>query len=103
MSVVNVNSSNFHDEVIASQLPVLVDFWAPWCNPCRMFAPVLEQVAQENSDKVKVAKINVDEEPELAGQFGVMSIPTLILVRQGQVVSQSVGAISKNQVEAMFH
>lgn len=102
MSIVHVDSSNFHDEVLDSRLPVLVDFWAPWCGPCRMFSPVLDQVAQENPDQVKIAKINVDEEPELAGQFGVMSIPTLVLVRQGQVVSQSVGAVSKQQVEAMF-
>ena len=103
MSIINVNSSNFHNQVIVSQLPVLVDFWAPWCSPCRMLAPVLEQVAQENPDKIKIAKINVDEEPELAGRFEIMSIPTLILIRQGEVVSRSVGAISKNQVEAMFH
>ncbi len=102
MSVINVTSSNFHDEVISSQIPVLVDFWAPWCGPCRMFSPVLDQVAQENPDTIKIAKVNVDEEPELAGQFGVMSIPTVVLVKQGQVVSQSVGAMSKHQVEAMI-
>lgn len=102
MSVIHVNASNFHNEVISSQIPVLVDFWAPWCGPCRMFSPVLDQVAQENPDTIKVAKINVDEEPELAGQFGVMSIPTVVLVKQGQVVSQSVGALNKHQVEAMI-
>ena len=102
MSVINVTASNFHDEVISSQIPVLVDFWAPWCGPCRMFSPVLDQVAQENPDTIKIAKVNVDEEPELAGQFGVMSIPTVVLVKQGQVVSQSVGAMSKHQVEAMI-
>ena len=102
MSVINVTASNFHDEVISSQIPVLVDFWAPWCGPCRMFSPVLDQVAQENPDTIKIAKVNVDEDPELAGQFGVMSIPTVVLVKQGQVVSQSVGAMSKHQVEAMI-
>lgn len=102
MSVINVTAANFHDEVVSSQIPVLVDFWAPWCGPCRMFSPVLDQVAQENPDTIKIAKVNVDEEPELAGQFGVMSIPTVVLVKQGQVVSQSVGAMSKRQVEAMI-
>ena len=102
MSVIHANSSNFHDQVILSRLPVLVDFWAPWCSPCRMLSPVLEQIAQENSQKIKIVKINVDEEPDLAGRFGIMSIPTLVLVRHGEVISKSVGAISKDQVEAMF-
>ena len=81
MSAININKSNFQNEVMNSDKPVLLDFWAPWCGPCRMVVPIVEEIARERSD-IKVGKINVDENPELAGQFGVMSIPTLVVMKK---------------------
>ena len=101
MSAIQVNKNNFQEEVLSSDKPVLVDFWASWCGPCRMVAPVLEEIANERSD-VKVCKINVDEEPELASRYNVMSIPTLLVMREGQVVNQSVGAKPKSQILSML-
>ena len=101
MSAVHINKQNFQEEVIQSDKPVLLDFWAPWCGPCRMVGPILDEIARERSD-IKVAKINVDEEGELAMQFRVMSIPTLVVMKNGQVVSQSAGARPKSQILAML-
>ena len=101
MSAMQVNKNNFQDEVLNSDKPVLVDFWASWCGPCRMVAPVLEEIAAERSD-VKVCKINVDEEPELASRYNVMSIPTLLVVKEGQVVNQAVGARPKSQILSLL-
>jgi len=101
MSAVNINSSNFHNEVLLSDKPVLLDFWAPWCGPCRMVVPIVEEIARERSD-IKVGKINVDEQPELASRFGVMSIPTLVVMKDGKVVSQSAGAKPKSAILAML-
>ena len=101
MSIIHINKNNFHEEVISSDKPVLLDFWAPWCGPCRLLAPILDQVAEERED-IKVVKVNVDEEPELAGQFRVYSIPTLAVVRDGQLVNQMVGARPKHQILGMF-
>jgi len=101
MSAINVNKNNFQEEVLNSDVPVLVDFWAPWCGPCRMVAPVLEEIAGERSD-IKVVKINVDEEMELAAQFRVASIPTLLVFKKGQVVNQSVGARPKRDILALL-
>lgn len=101
MSAINVNKNNFHEEVIGSDRPVLVDFWASWCGPCRMVVPIVEQIAEERPD-IKVVKINVDDEPELASQFRVMSIPTLVVFRDGAVVNQAVGARSKDAILAML-
>lgn len=98
MSVGKVTVGNFELEVMKSATPVLVDFWAEWCGPCKMIAPVLEDVADELSGKLKVVKVNVDESPELAGQFGIMSIPTLLLFKNGDVVKQLVGAMGKAQI-----
>ena len=101
MSAMQVNKNNFQDEVLNSDKPVLVDFWASWCGPCRMVAPILEEIAAERSD-VKVCKINVDEEPELASRYKVMSSPTLLVVKEGQVVNQAVGARPKSQILSLL-
>ena len=101
MSAVNVNNYNFQDEVMNENKKVLLDFWAPWCGPCRMVVPIVEEIARERSD-IKVAKINVDEEVELASKFGIMSIPTLMVMENGQVVNKALGARSKNAILAML-
>lgn len=98
---INITKDNFQTEVANSALPVLVDFWASWCGPCRMLAPVIDELALERTD-IKVGKVNVDDEPELARQFGVMSIPTLIVFENGQVKNQSVGVVPKETIEGML-
>lgn len=97
MSVLHINKSNFEQEVLNSDKPVLVDFWATWCGPCRMIAPFIDEIANERSD-IKVAKINVDEDPELAVQYQVMSIPMLLVIKDGKVVNQAVGAMPKEKI-----
>ena len=101
MSVTNINKNNFQNEVLNSEKPVLLDFWAPWCGPCRMVSPIVDEIAAERGD-IKVGKVNVDEQPELAAQFGVMSIPTLVVMKGGKVVNQMVGARPKSQILAML-
>ena len=101
MSVTNINKNNFRNEVLNSEKPVLLDFWASWCGPCRMVSPIVDEIAAERGD-IKVGKVNVDEERELAGQFGVMSIPTLVVIKGGKVVNQMVGARPKSQILAML-
>lgn len=101
MSVIHIDRNNFQREVLDSDRPVLLDFWAPWCTPCRMVGPILDEIAGERSD-VKVAKINIDEQPELAGQFGVMSIPTLMVMKEGRIVQQAAGARPKAQILSML-
>lgn len=102
MAELKITRENFENEVMKSDIPVLIDFWAPWCGPCRMMGPIIEQLADEYEGKAKVGKVNVDEEGELSQAFGVMSIPTIVLVKDGKVVRQAVGARPKAEVEAML-
>lgn len=101
MAVLTITKENFEEEVLKSDKPVLIDFWATWCGPCRMVGPVIEQIAEEHPE-IKVGKINVDEQTELAGAFHVMSIPTLMAVKDGKVVNQSVGVQPKAQILALL-
>ena len=101
MSTFHITAENFEKEVLGSDRPVLVDFWASWCGPCRMVGPILDEIAEERED-IKVCKINVDEEPELASEYRIMSIPSLMVMKDGQIVSQSVGAKPKAQILAML-
>ncbi|MGN0243626.1 MAG: thioredoxin [Lachnospiraceae bacterium] len=102
MTELKITSGNFENEVMKSDIPVLIDFWASWCAPCKMMLPVVAQLAEEYAGKVKVGKVNVDEEPELARQFQVMSIPMFAVVKDGKVVNQMIGARPKSELEAML-
>ncbi len=102
MAEITVTKENFEAEVMQSQLPVLVDFWASWCGPCKMLAPVVAQIADEYEGKVKVGKVNVDEQPELAREYGIASIPTLVLFKGGKIENTSVGFVPKEQIEGML-
>lgn len=95
----NITGTNFADEVIASDVPVIVDFWAEWCAPCHQLAPVLDAIAQERGDSIKVVKVNIDEEPELASRYGVVSIPTIILFKEGEAGAAAIGAQPKPMLE----
>ena len=101
MSVINITLENFEAEVIKSEIPVLVDFWAPWCGPCRMLSPVVDEIANEKTD-IKVGKVNVDEQEELAMRFGIMSIPTLIVFKNGEAVKKTMGVQSKAAILGLF-
>ena len=102
MSALNINRANFHNEVIESEKPVLLDFWAPWCGPCRAVVPLIDEIARERED-IKVVKVNIDEEPELAREYRVMSIPTLMVMREGKVVKKASGAKPKAQILEMLN
>ena len=101
MSAININKNNFQNEVLNSDKPVLLDFWASWCAPCRMVVPIVEEIASERRD-IKVGKINVDEEPELVNKFSIMSIPTLVVMKNGKIVQQVSGARPKNAILEML-
>jgi len=98
MSALHINESNFEEEVVKSQIPVLLDFGAEWCGPCRMIGPIIEEIAGELEGKVKVGKVNVDEAQNLAAQFNIMSIPTLLIFKGGEIVEQMVGAVPKDRI-----
>ena len=102
MSEINVNNENFEDVVINNSKPVLVDFWAPWCGPCMMLSPHIEAIAEEFNEKITVAKINVDHNEELAMRYGISSIPTLLFLKNGEVIGKSVGYKSKNDLVSHF-
>ena len=102
MAEIKLTEQNFEDEVLNSDKPVLVDFWATWCGPCKMLAPVIEEVADEFSATLKVGKVNVDEQSDLAAQFGIVSIPTLVVLKNGVPVEQAVGFRPKSAVRAMI-
>ena len=101
MSAINISKDNFQSEVMNSEKKVLLDFWAPWCGPCRMVVPMVEEIARERPD-IKVGKLNVDDQPELAQQFGIMSIPTLMVMEQGKIVNQARGARPKKAILGML-
>lgn len=98
MALITVTKENFESEVIKSDVPVLLDFWAVWCGPCRMVAPIIDEIAEEADGKYKVGKVNVDEQPELAAMFRVMSIPTLAVVKDGALKAQSIGVQPKDSI-----
>ena len=100
MAEVTVTAKNFEEEVLGSALPCVVDFWATWCGPCKMLAPVLEEFAKDNEGKIKVCKVNVDDEPMLAAKFGIASIPTLILFKNGAIANTSLGYITRAQLDS---
>lgn len=102
MAEIIITKDNFDAEVINSDIPVLIDFWATWCGPCTMMAPVVSQIAEEYADKIKVGKLDVDSEPELAIQYGVMSIPTLIYFKNGEEADRIIGFQPKASVEAIL-
>lgn len=101
MSVIDINENNFETEILNSEKKVLLDFWASWCGPCRMVSPIVDEIAKERTD-IKVAKVNVDEQPKLAEKYGIMSIPTLAVLEKGEVLRQAVGAQSKSEILALL-
>lgn len=102
MAGIDVTADNFEQEVLKSDVPVIVDFWAEWCVPCKMLHPILDEIVNEYDGKIKVAKVNVDQEGDIAGQYNIISIPTLLLFKDGQVVNQQVGAGPRQTIESFF-
>ena len=102
MALLEVNQDTFEQEVLKSEIPVLVDLWAPWCGPCRALTPTVEDIASEYDGKLKVVKLNIDESPTIAANYSVMSIPTLLIFKAGNVEGQIVGLVGKDKIEAKF-
>ncbi len=102
MAEVKVTKDNFQKEVLESDIPVIVDFWASWCGPCQMMAPILAEIAEENEGSIKIGKVNVDEEPSLSSQYGIVSIPSLYVFKNGKVTNQYIGYITKDSVLALL-
>ncbi len=102
MAELVITKNNFENEVLKSEIPVLLDFWASWCGPCRMLAPVVEEIAEEYDGKAKVGKVNVDDEQELASAFGIASIPTVVVIKDGKIADSSVGYVPKEKLEEML-
>ena len=102
MAEIKLTAQNFEEEVIQSEIPVLVDFWATWCGPCRMLGPIISEIAEESEGKIKVGKVNVDEEGELAARFGIMSIPTVMVFKNGEVSATSIGYKPKEAILALI-
>lgn len=102
MAEITITKANFEQEVLKSDIPVLIDFWASWCGPCKMLAPVIAELAEEYEGKVKICKVNVDDESELASQFRIMSIPTVVVMKNGEITDTSVGYVPKSQLENMI-
>jgi len=100
MTAIHITADNFDQKVLQADGPVIVDFWAEWCGPCKMIAPFLDEISKEMAGKVQIAKVNIDENPDLAAQFGVRSIPTLLMFKQGQIAETMVGAAPKSKLEA---
>ena len=101
-NIIHVSDDSFEQEVLQSEMPVLIDYWAEWCGPCKMVAPVLDEVASEYADKVRVAKLNIDENPATPPKYGIRGIPTLMLFKNGEVEATKVGAVSKAQLTAFL-
>lgn len=101
-NITHVSDDTFEEDVLKSDMPVLIDYWAEWCGPCKMIAPVLSEIAQEYSDRVKVVKLNIDDNPETPPKYGIRGIPTLMLFKDGNVEATKVGAVSKSQLTAFI-